>query len=108
MDFAGSNPLTAESERYRVYPLMPFDPEHGFEVYYLEIEPGTTYAGEPHKGHVEEYVFVIKGKLHITVEETLHPVNTNQLIRFIANRPHTYYSAGKDAVSAVMMICYLG
>ncbi len=108
MDFAGSEPLTAESEQYRLYPLMPFDPEHGFEIYYVEIDPGTTYAGEPHKGNVEEYVFVIKGNLNITVEETFHPVGTNQFIRFIANRPHTYHSAGKDTVSAIMMICYLG
>ena len=108
MDFAGSNPMTAEAGQYRLFPLIPFDPEHGFEVYYVEIEPETTYAGEPHKGNVEEYVFVMKGKLNITVEETHHPVNANQCIRFIANRPHTYYSAGKDTVSAIMMICYLG
>jgi transcriptional regulator with XRE-family HTH domain len=108
IDFAGSNPLTAESEQYRLFPLMPFDPEHGFEIYYVEIEPGTTYHGEPHKGDVEEYVFVFRGKLTITVEESNFPVSANQFIRFVANRPHTYHSAGKEAVSAIMMICYLG
>jgi transcriptional regulator with XRE-family HTH domain len=107
-DFTGSKPLTAESEQYRLFPLMSFDPEHGFEIYYVEIEPGTTYAGEPHKGKVEEYVFVMKGKLNITVDETKHPVNANQFIRFTANRPHTYHSTGKEMVAAIIMICYLG
>jgi len=108
MDFKGSKPLTAKSERYRLFPLIPFDPEHGFEIYHVEIEPKTAYDGEPHRGNVEEYVFVMQGRLEITVEENHYSVNANQFIRFIANRPHTYYSAGKEMVSAIMMICYLG
>ena len=51
--------MTAESEHYRLFPLIPFDPQHGVEVYYVEIDPGTTYDGEPHKGNVEENIFVI-------------------------------------------------
>jgi mannose-6-phosphate isomerase-like protein (cupin superfamily) len=57
---------------------------------------------------VEEYIFVVQGRLEITVEENHYSVNANQFIRFIANRPHTYYSAGEEMVSAIMMICYLG
>ncbi len=108
MDFKGSNPLTAKSKQYRLYPLIPFDPEHGFEIYHVEIEPGTTYNGEPHEGNVEEYVFVMQGTLEITIDETKHLVKTNKFIRFTANRPHQYYSSGKKAVLATMMICYLG
>lgn len=108
MDFKGSNPLTAKSKRYRLYPLIPFDPEHGFEIYHVEIDPGTTYNGEPHEGNVEEYVFVMQGTLEIKIDETKHLVNANQFIRFTANRPHQYHSSGKKAVLATMMICYLG
>jgi len=108
MDFKGSKPLTAKKERYRLFPMIPFDPEHAFEIYHVEIEPGTAYEGELHQGKVEEYVFVTQGKLEITVEETLYRVGTNQFIRFVANRPHQYLSAGKEMVKAIMMICYLG
>lgn len=108
MDFKGSKPLTAKSKRYRLFPLIPFDPEHAFEIYHVEIEPKTTYEGEPHEGNVEEYVFVLRGKLEITVEENHYSVKANQFIRFIANRPHKYCSAGKKMVSAIIMICYLG
>ncbi len=108
MDFKASSPLTAESNRYRIYPLVPFDPEHGFEIYHVEIEPGTTYRGEPHVGNVEEFIFVSQGMLEITVEETTHRVKANQFIRFTANCPHQYHSAGEKAVRATMMICYLG
>jgi transcriptional regulator with XRE-family HTH domain len=108
MDFKGAKPLTAKSKRYRLFPLIPFDPEHAFEIYYVEIEPRTTFEGEPHEGNVEEYVFVMQGRLEITVEENHYSINANQFIRFVANRPHKYFSAGKKMVSAIMMICYLG
>ena len=108
MDFKGSKPLTAKSKRYRLFPLIPFDPEHAFEIYYVEIDQKTTFEGEPHEGNVEEYVFVMQGKLEIIVEENHYSVNANQFIRFIANRPHKYISAGKEMVSAIIMICYLG
>jgi transcriptional regulator with XRE-family HTH domain len=107
MDFNESKPLTAKSKRYRLFPMIPFDPEHAFEIYHVEIEPKTTYVGEPHEGNVEEYIFVLQGKLEITVDENHYSVKANRFIRFIANRPHSYYSAGKKMVSAIMMICYL-
>ena len=68
MDFKGSKPLTAKSDHYRLFPMIPFDPEHTFEMYHVEIDPKTTYVGEPHKGNVEEYVFVRQGRLEITAE----------------------------------------
>lgn len=108
MDFKGSQPLTAKKERYRLFPMIPFDPERAFEIYHVEIEPGTSYDGEPHEGDVEEYVFVLQGKLEITVEEDLYQVVANQFIRFIADRPHQYFNAGQEMVTAIMMICYLG
>ena len=108
MNFKGSKPLTAKSKRYRLFPMIPFDPEHAFEIYHVEIDPKTTFEGEPHEGNVEEFVFVLRGKLEVTVEQNHYAVKANQFIRFTANRPHTYYSAGKKMVSAIMMICYLG
>ena len=108
MGFKESKPLTAKSGRYRLFPLVPFDPGHAFEIYHLEIEPETEYEGEPHEGNVEEYVFVLQGRLEITVENNQFPVDANQFIRFVANRPHKYFSAGKEMVQAIMMISYLG
>jgi len=107
LDFKGGPPLTAESKRYRLFPLIPFDPEHSFEVYYVEIEPGTTFGGEPHQGNVEEYVFVTQGKLRIQVEGADYEVNKNQCVRFVADRPHTYCNTGRQLATAIMMICYL-
>jgi len=107
LDFKGAKPLTAESRRYRLYPVIPFDPDRSFEVYYVEIEPATTFGGEPHQGNVEEYVFVTQGRLRIVVDDATYDVDTHQCVRFKADRPHTYRSMGRQTVAAIMMICYL-
>lgn len=105
--FQGETPLTAAAEHYRLFPLIPFEPQHSFETYYVEIDPGTAFSGEPHKGHVFEYVFVFKGKLQISVEENSFEIHENEFLQFQANCAHEYKCTGDEMVSAIMQISYL-
>ena len=105
--FTGGKPLTAESEHYRVFPLIPFEPEQSYETYYFEMDPDTVFSGEPHEGNVYEYVFVIKGQLAIKVEGKNFNINENQFLQFQANYPHEYKTIGKKMVAAIMQISYL-
>lgn len=106
-DFGKEKPLMEDSGRYRLFPLVPFDPERSFEVYYLEIDPGGVNRAEPHHGHVEEYIFVTRGTLEVIVDETRYTVNANQCVRFLADSPHRYRSVGEEPVNALMQLCYL-
>jgi transcriptional regulator with XRE-family HTH domain len=105
--FRGDKPLTAESEHYRLFPLIPFEPQQSFETYYVEIDPGTVFSGEPHEGNVYEYVFVIKGKLQISVADKKFEINESEFLQFQANCPHKYKCIGKKMASAIMQISYL-
>lgn len=105
--FAGEKPLTAASEHYRLYPLIPFEPQQPFETYYVEIDPGTVFSGEPHQGNVCEYVFVTKGRLQISVDGNDFEVKENEFLKFQANCPHQYTCIGKKPASAIMQISYL-
>lgn len=105
--FTDGKPLTAESEHYRLFPLIPFEPEQSFETYYIEIDPGTIFSGEPHEGNVYEYVFVLKGNLEITVDGKSFKINENEFLQFQANCPHEYKCIGKIMASAIMQISYL-
>ena len=105
--FRGEKPLTGESEHYRVFPLIPFEPHQSFETYYIEIDPGTVFRGEPHEGNVYEYVFVFKGKLQISVEGKIFEINENEFLKFQANCPHEYTCMSKKMASAIMQISYL-
>jgi len=105
--FCGEKPLTAESEHYRLFPLIPFEPQQSFETYYVEIDPETIFSGEPHEGNVYEYVFVVKGKLQISVEGKKFDINENEFLQFQANFPHEYKCIGRKMASAIMQISYL-
>ena len=105
--FKGEKPLTAESEHYRLFPLIPFEPEQSFETYYIEIDPGTVFSGEPHEGNVYEYVFALKGQLEISVDGKSFKINENEFLQFQANCPHEYKCVGKKMASAMMQISYL-
>jgi XRE family transcriptional regulator, regulator of sulfur utilization len=105
--FRGEKPITAESEGYRLFPLIPFSPEQSFETYYVEIDPGTVFSGEPHKGNVYEHIFVIKGTLQISVEGKEFDVTENKFLKFQASFPHQYKCIGKKMASAIMQISYL-
>lgn len=105
--FKGEKPLTAASEHYRLYPLIPFEPEQSFETYFIEIDPGTVFYGEPHQGNVYEYVFVQKGQIEIRVDGKIFPINENEFLQFKANSPHEYKCISKKMASAIMQISYL-
>ena len=105
--FRGQAPLTGEAAHYRLYPLVPFEPEQSFEIYYVEIDPGTVFKGEPHEGDVYEYVFVIKGTLRILVEGKSFDIDENEFLQFQANCSHEYQCLGSKMASALMQISYL-
>jgi len=105
--FRGERPLTAEEDHYRLYPLVPFSPQQGFETYYFEIDPGTVFHGEPHEGNVYEYVFVTSGTLEMSLEGKVFEVRAGEFLRFSANVPHDYRCLGDEMAQVIMQISYL-
>lgn len=104
--FKGEEPLTAAGEKYRLYPLISFDPHQGFETYYFELDPGAIFKGEPHKGNIHEYVFVIKGTLQITIAGTSFTIKENEFLQFKADQAHDYLCIGKTMTTAIMQVSY--
>ena len=43
--FKAGKPLTGRSKGYRLFPLVPFDPERSFETYYVEIDQSWQDRG---------------------------------------------------------------
>jgi transcriptional regulator with XRE-family HTH domain len=105
--FKADPPLLGDTSGYRLYPLISFNPERSFEIYYVEIELGTVLDAEPHQGNAEEHVFVLDGQIVVTVAEEQFTVDRENFISFQANCPHRYYNAGEDLAAAIMLISYL-
>ena len=107
MAFTKAEPLTANQGGYRVYPMIPFDPEHSFEIYHVQIDPGVLYEGEPHEGSVEEFLFIEEGHLCIMIDNNHYEAGADHCIRFKANRPHRYENTGDITAKLIMMLSYL-
>ena len=104
--FTENEPLTGESEGYRLFPLVLFDPHRPFEIYYVEIDPETTLNADPHQGNAEEHVFILQGRMGITVGNRRHTVNQDHFISFAADCGHQYQNLGHEMVAAIMLISY--
>jgi len=100
-------PLTGETEGYRLFPLIPFNPERAFETYFVEIDPGTKLDAEPHQGNAEEHVFVLQGQIDISVTNETFTVGHEQFISFQADCEHCYRNVGEETAVAIMLISYL-
>ncbi len=105
--FKATSPLTSESEHYRLFPLIQFEPEQSFETYFIEIDPNTVFLGEPHEGNTYEYIFVTKGRIEVLVDGKQFEINENEFLQFQANCPHEYKCLGREMASAIMQISYL-
>ena len=91
---------------YRVYPVISFDPKRPFEMYFLEMDAGVKYNGEPHSGNVEEFIAVFEGILKINVDVHDHIVNEGEYISFLAQNPHIYENISPKTLKAVMVLTY--
>jgi len=105
--FKEEEPLTGEPEGYRLFPLVSFDPKRSFEVYYVEIDPGTTLHADPHQGDAEEHVFVLEGKIDIALDDKSYVVEDGHFVSFSANCTHRYENPGQEMAVALMLISYL-
>jgi transcriptional regulator with XRE-family HTH domain len=104
--FTANTPLRTGAEGYRLYPLVMFEPQHPFEIYYLEVDPGIAMDADAHSENAEEYVFVQQGELTITVNEQSYTITKDHFIKFQANVPHHYENQGNKMTTVTMMIAY--
>lgn len=105
--YTGVPSLVERDGHYRVYPLILFDPERPVETYYIELDPDTTFHGQPHEGNVYEYIFVRSGTIRVTVQGRDLVAGENEFIQFFADGPHEYANDGDKTVTAIMQLSYL-
>ncbi|NHC40609.1 helix-turn-helix domain-containing protein [Bacillus sp. MM2020_1] len=97
--------LFEDNEKYRLYPFFPFQEDRRFEVYSVEIEIGGYLSSESHGEGTEEFLTVFEGDLTVQVNNIEYTVRNGDAIRFMADRPHTYYNSG-DTLTRLSMVIY--
>lgn len=105
-DFASGEPIKAGKKGYRLFPLVPFQPDRPVEIYYVEIDEKVAFDGEPHEGNARETVFVIGGAIEIMLGQKRSLARAKQFVQFYAREPHRYVNAGKGMAKLIMSIDY--
>ncbi|WP_078555294.1 helix-turn-helix domain-containing protein [Bacillus alkalicellulosilyticus] len=99
-------PLREESGQFHVTPLFPKETGKPFECFSVTLNKGCHYQSEAHASGVEEYVFVEKGTLTLTVANHMHHLHVGDAIQFAAHFEHTYRNETNEDCIVTMMIFY--
>lgn len=94
--------LTSQDGTFVSRALFPTDQPRRVEFYQLTLAPGAEEAAAPHPPGTTENLVVAAGTLEISVEGTVHRLETGDAILFLADGPHRYRNPG--AVTAVMYL----
>ena len=97
-------PYVDEDEgRYRVYSMIPYDPERGWELYKIEMEPGAKSRSEAHTEGVEETVTVLQGQAVIVAGDMHEQLNEGDTLVFSGHQAHEYQNTA-DQVTVLHLI----
>ncbi|MFD2369522.1 helix-turn-helix domain-containing protein [Brevibacillus sp. GCM10020057] len=99
-------PIIEKNGGYKVYPLVPYNPEQHFEIFSITLDPGCEHIADPHNTGVEEFIIVNEGALEVVVNEQVYSVDPEDTIIFKADRPHIYRNNGNSAVKCTVVIHY--
>jgi len=99
-------PLIESDNKYRLYPIFPFDEKAGFEIYTVELEPGVVLEAEGHGRGAQEYIIVFEGCLTLQIDEEKYELSQGNAIKFNANRPHIYENKSNNLTVVSMTIYY--
>lgn len=106
VDLQKQNMVLEENGEMRAYTLFAFDPIRSYEVFYIEFDSGCEHHSDKHNDGVEEYIFVVHGKLDMVLNDTKISLKETQAICFEANIPHSYMNPYEDICSVYNMIFY--
>lgn len=100
------DPLLGDGGKCRNYPAFGFDPERGFEMYAVELDPAGYLQAEGHSPGSQEFITVHRGALAVRFAEKEHLLACGDSIRFKADEPHSYHNPGDVTTSISMVIHY--
>lgn len=97
-DRAGSRDVS-----YRFQSLDYVAAERRFNAYLAEFLPIAAERARPHSHAGVEFVYVIQGRLSLTIRDEAHMLDAGDSIYFDATLPHSYRRSGTQACSALVV-----
>ena len=85
--------------------IAPILPSRGIDWVMNELPPGvSTGTFVPHRIGVEEYIYVLSGKLEARLGDEVHMLCEGDALFFQAHKSHAFKAAGKGACRYMLII----
>lgn len=91
---------------FSVHPLMNFDEDKRFEMYFNEYTPNAQTEASAHYHGVEEYVLVASGTLVLCLGKQRYVAHEGEVIHFVADQPHYFCNETDAATTAFTLMFY--
>lgn len=101
-----STVVSEENGKYRVYSIIPYDPERGWEFYKIEMDPGIIHRSEAHSDGVEETVTVINGQVLVEAGGMKEHLIKGETLVFSASQEHQYVNPTNEMTTLHLIIQY--
>jgi transcriptional regulator with XRE-family HTH domain len=73
------------------------------EGYYAEF-PAHSKPSEPHRHDGAELIYVLKGRLAVTVDGDDHVLHAGDAMYFDCGAPHSYRQSGRSSCAAIVVV----
>jgi len=106
MIYKMGNYSSIEGNGYTFHPLMNFDEDKKFQIYFNEYKSNSQTETSFHYDGVEEYALITSGSLIVYLDNKKFEVNEGEVIHFIADKPHYYCNETENIAKAFILMFY--
>jgi transcriptional regulator with XRE-family HTH domain len=86
--------------------LSPLNMEKNIEFYRLTLEHGAELTSEPHFPGTEEFVYVHKGRVRVTIGEQQADLTRGDSVHYRGDVGHRIINVGRGRAEAYMIVHY--
>lgn len=104
---AMENVSRSEDDKCKIYCYYSSDYKHNVEFFKMHIEPEGVYLSPGHTSKGEEYIFVEKGKLILTLEEKSFILKEGDSLHFNSDKPHEYKNLCESRTEMIVANFYV-
>lgn len=101
-------PLSIHSgdDKFKFFPIFPYDPKLGFEVFIIELMPGCEHQSVAHEPGTIEHIVVTQGSIEVYLKEKWHYVTFNEGLKFNGDQAHGYRNLSEHTANIHNIIHY--
>lgn len=95
-----------EEPEYCIYSIFPYYDLHKSEILKLEIAPQSKLSNSGHINGVDEYIYVIKGSVKLTLDSEEFVLHEGDSMRFKGELPHKFFNCYDSTVHLINVLNY--